>query len=200
MNKPTLHRRGFTLLEMALVLAIIVAIGAIAAPLFRGTLEIERLRKGVELVAADWIATSAMAMETGETQVWLCEVGSTSFSSSTYSNTGGLTPTEAASMVADTTGLSATSGSTSGSGSFGQTMPDGVSVSEVMVTEGDTIMTMAENSSADAASATVFFYPDGTSSSARLTVIDEKQRTMSVVMNGLAGTVRVMDTIGGGTQ
>lgn len=201
MKNPTLHRRrGFTLLEMVLVLAIIVAVGAIAAPIFRGSLEIEKLRKGIELVAADWVETSALAMETGETQVWLCEVGSSGFSASTYSNTGGLTPTEAATTVADTTGLSATSGSASGSGSFGQTMPEGISISEVLVSEGDTMVTMAENSMADASNATVFFYPDGTSSSARLSVIDEQQRTMTVVMNGLAGTVRVLDTIGGPNQ
>ena len=196
MKKPTVYRRGFTLLEMMLVLGIIIIVGAIVAPMFTGTLQVERLRKGAELVAADWVETSAMAMETGETQVWLCEIGSNGFSAGTYSNTGGLSPTEAAAMVVDTTGLSTNSGSASGAGSFGQTMPEGVSISEVLVSEGDTIMTMAENTMADASNATVFFFPDGTSSSARLTVTDEQGQSMSVIMNGLAGTVRVLERVG----
>jgi prepilin-type N-terminal cleavage/methylation domain-containing protein len=200
MNNRKTHRSGFTLLEISVVLAILVVVGAIAVPMFTGTLQIERLRKGVELVAADWVSTRAKAMETGETQVWVCQVGNNSYSSSTYASADGLTPSEASSLVTESTGLSTTSGSATGGSDFGQSMPAGVSISDVMVTEGDTIATLSQSTMAEGGAATIFFYPDGSSSSARLSVVNEQERTMTVVMNGLSGTVRVLKSIGGGTQ
>ena len=194
------NRSGFTLLEMVLVLTIVVVIGALAAPIFKGTLRFERLRKGIELVAADWVQTRATAMETGQTQVWVCQVGSSGYSASGYTNTSGLTPTEAAASVAQTTGLTPTDTSVSGGGDFGQTMPQGCTINDVMVSEGDSILAMSQTTNTDSNNATIFFYPDGTSSSARLTVADEEGRTMTVGRNGLAGTVRVLDQIGGVAQ
>ena len=75
-------------------------------------------------------------------------------------------------------------------------MPEGVAISEVMVSEADSVVAMAQTTMSDSSSATIFFYPDGTASSARLTVANEEQQTMSVVMNGIAGTVRVVSAIG----
>lgn len=187
-------------MELVLVLTIIVAVGAMAAPIFQGTMQTERLRKSIQLVAADWVSTRATAMETGQTQAWVCSIGSSGFSSSTYSNSSGLTPSDAAASVVNSTGLSTTSTSASGGGDFGQSMPEGYSIHEVQVSEGDTILTLSPMTSTNAGTGTIFFYPDGTSSSARLTVIDEKQRTMTVVMNGMAGTVRVLKDIGGAGQ
>jgi hypothetical protein len=71
-------------------------------------------------------------------------------------------------------------------------LPEDVSISEVRVSEADTVAAMSQTSTGgELSSATVFFYPDGTSSSARLSVIND-ERSISVVLNGLAGTVRVM--------
>ncbi len=184
------NRRGFTLLEVVLVLAIIVAVGAVAAPIFQGTLRGERLRKGVELISIDWTRTRAKAMEMGETQVWLCELSDGSYSSSVYSGVQGLSPSDAASLVSASTGLSSSDAS---SGSFGQSaMPDGVSISDVLISDADTVVMMSQSTnSMESGSATIFFYPDGTSSSARLTVTNEEEQTMSVMLNGLSGTIRV---------
>ena len=79
-------------------------------------------------------------------------------------------------------------------------MPVGCTINDVVVSEGDSILAMSQTTNADSSNATIFFYPDGTSSSARLSVADEEGRTMTVVMNGLAGTVRVLDDIGGVSQ
>ncbi len=198
--KPSISKRsGFTLLEMVLVLTIIVAVGAMAAPLVTGTLKAERLRKGIELIAADWVDSRATAMETGATQVWVCQIGGSSYSTSTYDGSTGMSPLDAASLVAQDTGLSATDDA-SVQGDFGQSMPNGCSISDVLITQGDSIMSMSQTTGAEAGNATIFFYPDGTSSSARLTVAHEDGRTMTVVMNGLAGTVRVLDQIGGASS
>jgi prepilin-type N-terminal cleavage/methylation domain-containing protein len=184
-------RSGFTLMEIALVLVIVVVVGAVAAPMFHSTLKQERLRKAAESIAADWTKTRATAMQTGETQLWVCQIANSSYSSDTYSESGGLTSADASAMASAATGLTAT-GSASSSDSFGKTLPEDVSISEVLVTEADTVAAMSQTSTGgELSSATVFFYPDGTSSSARLSVIND-ERSISVVLNGLAGTVRVM--------
>ena len=184
------QRRGFTLMEITLVLIIIVAAAAIAAPMFQSTMKRERLRKGGELIAADWTRTRAVAIQDGETQVWLCQVGSNSFSRSSYTTSGMTTADAAATVAATTTATPLDAGS---SDSFGQDLPTGVSVSELLVTEADSVINMAPNTSSNSGgSATVFFYPDGTSSSARITVADDEQ-SMSIIMNGVSGTVRVSD-------
>ena len=183
------RRGGFTLLEITLVLAILVAAAAIAAPMFQSTMKRERLRKGAQLIAADWTRTRATAMEDGETQVWLCEVGGSSFSKSSYS-TSGMTTADAASAVAATTSVTLTS-TGSDSESFGQDLPYEVSVSEILVSEADSVVNMANTTTESAGGqATVFFYPDGTCSSARLTVADD-EASISIIMNGMSGTVRV---------
>lgn len=196
-NDSGAAKRGFTLLEIALVLAIIVVVGAVAAPMFQGTLRTERLRKGAELIAADWVRTRSVAMETGETQVWMCQIANNSFSASSYNDSGAISPADAAAAVSAATGLTSTG---SDSGSFGQSaMPDGVSIGDVLVSEGDTVVMMAETgNTGDGGSALLFFYPDGTSSSARLSVANDQEQTMSVVLNGMAGTVRVIS--GGSSQ
>lgn len=183
------RKRGFTLLEIMLVLAILVAAAAVAAPMFQSTMKRERLRKGAQLIAADWARTRATAMGEGETQVWLCEVGGSSYSKSSYSNSG-MTTADAASAVASTTNVSLTSAG-SDSDSFGQDLPFEVSVSEILVSEADSVVNMVETTTESAGGqATVFFYPDGTCSSARVTVADDTH-SMSIIMNGVSGTVRV---------
>lgn len=184
------HTAGFTLMEIALVLAIIVVIGAIAAPMFHGTLENERLRKAAELVAADWTNTRALAMELGETQVWMCQTADGSYSSSSYVQTAGLTAGDASNMVAAATGLSPTTGGSTSS--FGNKLPEDVTISDVLVSEADTVATMTEASmGSESGTAMVFFYADGTSSTVRLTVANSSGRSIAVQMNGIAGTVRV---------
>jgi len=185
-------RAGFTLMEIVLVLGIMVAAAAMAIPFYHGTLKRERVRKAAGAIAADWNRTRATAIEKGETQLWMCMLADGTFSSSRYISSGGATNAEVTSMVAQNTGLSPNS-AVSGDGSFGQSLPTGVSIGEFMVSEADTIVTMKlVSNSGQSGSATLLFYPDGTCSSARITVKGEGGTTMAVVINGMAGTVRTM--------
>lgn len=190
-------RHGFTLMEIILVLGIMVVVAAMAAPMFSGTIKQERLRKGIELIAADWVRTRAIAMQTGETQVWIGQIANGTYASSPYG--------ESAIAGADLTGLVA--GATgavpaaSTSAESGQTLPYGVTISEVLVSEADTVVQMSQTSSSgESGNAMLFFYPDGTCSSGRVTVTDEDQHSMSAVINGLAGTVRVVYGVPGATR
>lgn len=188
-----IHRSGFTLLEISLVLVILVIVTAIAIPSFQGTLDQERLRKGAESIAADWTQTRALAMQTGETQVWACELGAGNYSasSSTGSGTNGETPMLAATDLSNF--------------ELSETLPTGIVISQAMTSESDSMSTMAQSAqSSESGRATLFFFPDGTSSNARLTVTheDKLEHSMVVMINGLAGTVRVLqgNTSSGASQ
>lgn len=188
------HRQAFTLMEIVLVLAILVAVAAMAGPAYLGTLKRERVRKAAESIGADWTRTRATAIETGMTQLWACTVATGDYSASSYVADGSLTNGDVAGMVGQSAIPTPVTPSTGDlDDTFGQTMPQGVSISEVLVTDGDTRITMDMTTSAgEGGTATLLFYPDGTSSSARITVTGEDGTSMAAVINGIAGTVRVM--------
>ena len=185
---PT-DRHGFTLMEISLVLVVLVIIAALAAPSFQGTLAQERLRKGAESIAADWTMTRATAMQTGETQVWACELGAGTYSANSSSTS--------MSIGAEASGGALPTLGTADLSSFELTeaLPTGYVISEVLTSESNSMSAMAMSSQpTESGRATVLFYPDGTCSNARLTVNQEDapERSMTVMINGLAGTVRVL--------
>ena len=59
-----------TLLELMLVLALLVMIGAMAMPAFRVPFEYHRLRQGGELVRVEWNKARIKAMKTGQIQMF----------------------------------------------------------------------------------------------------------------------------------
>lgn len=175
-----INRQGFTLLEISLVLVILVVMAALVVPSFQGTLQQERLRKAAESIAAHWTQTRSMAMETGETQAWACQLATSSYSAASQASS-------AADGVAAGTDIS--------NFELTELLPSGIVVSQAMTSESDTMQTMVLSSqSSESGRATMFFYPDGTCSTARLTLNheDRPEYSMSVMINGLAGTVRVL--------
>lgn len=194
-SMTTDSRGGFTLLEVSLVLVIMVVVAALAVPVFRSTLKHERLRKAAEAIRADWTRTQTKAMLTGETQVWVCMLATGAYSFSPYTSdygVAGATAADVTNRVSSATGLTPTQTSSDDDG-FGQALPAGVTIHEVLVSEADSVTTMTRSSSAgEDGMATLFFYPDGSSSSGRITVTNEDGRAIAVVLNGVAGTVRVM--------
>ena len=169
------------------MLAILLVVSALAAPMFVSTIEHERLRKATESIGADWTRTRALAMETGETQLWACKIGTGQFAVSTANpNVNEL----------DAGAGLATSATDLLSQRLTETLPTDVVISQAVISEADTIMTMSvSNETSESGLATMFFYPNGTCSAARLTLNkqDDPNSAMSVMINGLAGTVRVLE-------
>lgn len=190
------NRSAFTLLEITVVLALIVIVGAMAAPMFQGTFEHQRLMRAAESIRADWVRTRGTAMQNGETQVWTCSVSDGRFAAQPAAD---MSMADAGASVSAATGLTPTS-ALSGDQSFGKPLPQGTSIADVLVSEADSVLTMSQfSTSGESGTATVFFYPNGTCSNARITVQggDEDAQSdgaaqVAVVMNGLTGTVRVV--------
>lgn len=183
------HRHGFTLLEISLVLVILVVISALVAPNFQGTLNNERLRKGTESIAASWTQTRATAMQTGETQVWACEIGGAGYSANVASSNA------MGESVANAPGLSG--GTAASIAELSETLPAGIEITQAIVSDSDTLTSMQQSTlTNESGRASLFFFPDGTSSNARITLAlaEGGDRAMTVMINGLAGTVRVLQS------
>ena len=66
-------RSGMTLLELMLVLALLVVVGAMAMPAFKGPFANQRLRKAGEMVRIEWNRARIQAMKTGQIQMFRYE-------------------------------------------------------------------------------------------------------------------------------
>ncbi|MEX2174376.1 MAG: prepilin-type N-terminal cleavage/methylation domain-containing protein [Pirellulaceae bacterium] len=72
-------RQAFTLLEILLVLAILVAVLAAAAPALRGVMKDAQLRAAADQVRVEWTRAHVKAMKTGRIQVFRFELGGAKF-------------------------------------------------------------------------------------------------------------------------
>ena len=61
-----MRRAAFTLIELMLVLAILLALAAFSLPMLSGVLENQRLRHSAGLIRAEWRETRLQAMEEGQ--------------------------------------------------------------------------------------------------------------------------------------
>ena len=194
--------RGFTLLEILLVLSLLVVIGATVMPFVGGTLGNHRLRKSADLIRAEWLKARAKAMQTGRTYVFRYEPEADSYvvqpwysdedllESSELGLGGGLntfatpTPTFALSDTLDA--------------SKARHLPEDIvfvasettdKARELIATQS----TEALQNTDTTLSEPIFFYADGTSSTARLLVMNQRSRYILLTLRGLTGVVYVSE-------
>lgn len=174
-------RRAFTLLEVLLVLCMLAAMAALAAPALEGPFANQRLVKGADLVRSHWARARIEAVESGCIRVFRCSPGSDRFRMESLNIDG-------TSAAADA------SGSIVLAEPIERTLPNGISfagfsVDGAMATGGDEGWTQP-----------ILFYPDGTSSSAQVTLTSRFGRSIDVTLRGLTGVaiVGVAQASGGG--
>ncbi len=73
-----------TLLELMLVLALLVIMGALVLPALRGPFKKQRLRKAGEVVRVEWNKARIKAMKTGQIQMFRYDVEDSSYSVEPY--------------------------------------------------------------------------------------------------------------------
>ncbi len=171
---------GFTLFEILLTLALLVAVAAMSWPAFTRAFENERLRKGADMVRTAWTNARLQAMSTGLTHAFEYEFGGNQFS--------------IVASETDASGDSATVSSNAPGVSRPATLPDGISfyAGEKVVegrsaaVEGDGGQTLPR----------VFFYPDGTTSTAQVLLSNSQERFLKVELRGMTATSRSGEIIG----
>lgn len=202
LKSMSMHRRGVTLLEMLLVLGLLVAIAAMTLPTVSRPLENHRLRKSADQVRAEWTKARALAMESGRTYVFRYEPDADGYEvepwysdedyleSSQLSGVGGVgTPVAAPNALTSTPVVT-------------KHLPEGIvfvtsdttqAAREQFAVQGTNALRNQDNSM----SSPIFFYPDGTSSTARLFVKNPRAYYVKLTLRGLTGVVYVSDLLTG---
>lgn len=195
------RQRGVTLLELMLVLGLLVIISALALPSATQPLESYRLRKSGDLIRAEWAKARAKAMETGRTYVFRHEPEAGGYyiepwySDEDYLESSTLTGMGVAPVAAPTTGLFSQSAPTTT-----KHLPEEIvfvasettqDAREQLAVQGTDALQNQDTSM----SSPIFFYPDGTSSTANLLVKNARGRYIKLALRGLTGVVYVSDPL-----
>ena len=186
-------KRAFTLIEILLVLAVLVAMAAVSAPALNNVMRRQKLQSAADAVRADLTKAHVQAMKTGRVQVFRAEIGGRKYKLEPF-----IAGDDAIESVA---GAQDSSGKVYGPGVFDASapvisqreLPDGTTF-----VEGDTIAAsrsapieaeLYELGQDVAWSDPILFYPDGTSSDAYLVVGNERQAAMRLDLRGMTGVV-----------
>jgi len=214
-------RRAFSLIELLLVLALIVAMAAVVVPTI-GVFDDEYLRQAADQVRGDWTAARVEAMTSGLTQVFRYEIETGQYviqpwegddallnASPGASASGGIS---SGNMGAPADGgfASPMGGSVSsspyaapvgsGSGMIGgsavvhqKTLPEQVKFASCQVGLDVRAVQVADAVGSSYLAPPILFYPDGTTSDAILTLANEEGDTISLHLRGLTGIVQVSE-------
>jgi prepilin-type N-terminal cleavage/methylation domain-containing protein len=196
--------RGFTLLEVLLVLALLVAIAALAAPALIRPLDNHRLRRAADQVRIDWSRARNRAMDSGRTLIFRYQPSGNTYvveplnSDEDYLEASD--PTQAA-------GLAPTTPTAGGISAMNVTQvptetkelyenvifvsSESTTDMRAMTLVGDpSLMTGDEQWSEP-----IFFYPDGTTSTSRLLLSNNRSLFAIVSLRGLTGMTKVSDLL-----
>lgn len=185
-------RHALTLLEVMLTLSLLVILASITLPALERPFASQRLRKSADVVRVQWAKARVRAMSTGQTQAFRHAVEGDRFAVEDWAGP------EYSADAADTEleDLSSTEGTASLVNFTEQTLPEGIKfvASEATMdyrgqslASGDEYLSDTENGWSEP----IFFYPDGTTSTARLQLVNEHQRTIELCLRGLTGVVTI---------
>lgn len=197
MNSEFRIRRAFTLLEITLTLALLVVLVSLVWPALEAPFAAQRLKAAADQLRADFTQARTTAMNSGQTQLL------------TFDSASGTYAVVAVDDGASTDPFSPTSDVTSITlGPIaGRPLPDGVAFHEVAALDDVTPppATVAgfgppPTSGAAATTGSVYFHPDGTTSSARVTLANERGMFIDVRLRGLTGATAVGDVLAAETS
>ncbi len=205
----TSNRSAFSLFELLLVLALLVAVAGIAIPTFESMIGSRRLGQSIDKLQNEIMAGRVTAMRTGQAQVirmtlqgqdysiapWLGGSEAQDASAgATVMQSGQIIQTQPASGGAVLTGQ--------GSGST-QQLSEGVQFSAVetlvdsrnalaIQQAGGTVPTDVGSSQGDGSglSSPLLLYPDGSCTTAQIILADSKGRRMAIQLRGVTGQLK----------
>lgn len=199
--------RGLTLLEILLVLGLLVVIAAMVMPTVGGTLQNHRLRKAADLLRAEWAKARAKAMQTGRTYVFRYQLESNGYVVEPWYSDEDLLESDQVGLggAASVGGVNTVPAPTFAMADTFQPaktrhLPEDIifAASEVVAEVRDVVTAEAPASfqaPANNLSDPIFFYPDGTTSTSRLLVMNQRPRYILMTMRGLTGVVYVSEPL-----
>ncbi len=181
--------RGFTLLELMLVMVVMVILASLAAPMVSRLLEGQKVDRGADLARATLGRARVTAIRTGKIQAFVCQPGSAAMV---------VAPLEAiasGSFDLNSRFQSAPEEMRDSNFDFSdELLPRGVRFTTLSLVENSRSNFEMETSGAsnDSQMKYILFYPDGTSQDAQLVVANDRGFQQRIVVRGLTGTSRVL--------
>jgi prepilin-type N-terminal cleavage/methylation domain-containing protein len=206
------RQNGLTLLEVMLVLGLIVVIASFCWPAINRAFASQRLKKSADIVRTQLCKSRVKAMSSDRIVLFRYEMGGARFridqltDATSFENTfDGATPdaeTLKNSALANTNDQSTTTATGASindnypSGDGQHSLPKGIIFHACEIENDSRAMTanvgQDSNLPNDAMwSAPIYFYPDGTSSSARMQICNERNLTIELALRGMTGVVKV---------
>jgi Tfp pilus assembly protein FimT len=185
-------------MEILLVLAVLVALGAMVYPALERPFAAERLRRAGDQVRAHWIKARNQATNSGEVYSFRCQLEGSRYLIERY-----------AELDVQTTqstgyGVNATQSSTATTAALQieKSLPPGITVSNLQVEEDARTTQQAmdvgvqdpSQSRDETWSTHVLFFPDGTTTTTELTLTNEYGATILVQLRGITGVSRLGET------
>jgi len=201
-------RRGFTLLELLLVLSILAVLAGLAIPTFDAMISSRRILQSVERLQNELLEARVEAMKTGQAQVFRATIHSNSYSITPWLLGDEDRDASAGATVMTAGGVVDTERTEAG-GVAASSVVDSDSVktldSDVMFLSIDTLVDSRNAleiqksgeiapmpgtpamSASGSLSSPLLLYPDGTSTTAQIIVADIYGRRMAIQLRGITG-------------
>jgi type II secretory pathway pseudopilin PulG len=186
-SRPT-RRRGLTLVEVCLVLALLVVLGAISAPLLGGSFARAELQGAGDLLRAAWSRARLAAMESGQTYVFRFQPNGSEFQIVTLSDLG--TPGAEVLPAVDTTSEQKPEDILR---LPENRLPEGVLFAAGEVSASSQVLATLGTATGGVWSSPILFHPNGTTSDATLVLANDAQQTIRVTLRGLTGISNVTE-------
>jgi len=182
-------RRGYTLLELLLVLAIIVIAAAAVAPSLRGTMRHAAVKSAASTVRAELTRAHVMAMRTGRIHMFQYELGGTKYKLEPYISADDALESKDGNTASVST-------PTHGHQLKEPTLPEGtkfVAGDAAMESRAQRIEddVMSMGGSGAMWSRPILFYPDGSSSDAFIVVGNDFNSGIRVDLRGLTAAAKM---------
>jgi len=207
------RRQGLTLVEVLLVLGLLVILASLAGPLLDRPLANRRLRVAADTLRTEWTRARNQAIAEGLTVRFQCTLGERRYSidrqETTSSEFGDLTALDADNRRTGAVEPFEFSNNelriNSEDSSSGPMLPEGITFLTVEVAdESEVSLGLDEDQGAGEdrtlSCTPLLFYPDGTTSTARVVLQNEYERSIEVTLRGLTGVASVGEISAGEGQ
>ena len=180
-------RQGLTLLETMLTLALLAGLTALAWPALEKPFAVERLRKSADQLHADLTRARATAIRSGQTLELVVDAASGHYAIVPIAGFAAAAP--------DASTVSAVAPPVGAEHAPGQALPEGIrlvtieAIDDVTPAPQPVGFVQPPDAEAAAASQTVYFHPDGTTSTAVFTLANEHGMALRLELRGLTGTL-----------
>lgn len=194
-------RFAFTLLEVVIVLVLVVILSGLAFNALMRPMAARRLQLAADQIRAEWVRARNRAMASGQTYCFQCELGGNGYvltpydvSCETSGESGDLTIDGLGSPAVPAMQIPADS-------SQRKELPEKITFADAYVDGLEETAAFGEDPSFGNAvgwdGSSILFFPDGTTSSAILTLENEFGRRIDISLRGLTGAVLVSDLYDG---